>query len=147
MLKLLSKHLVIRQYLDWFWVQKSKAYMHFFCSCWNETFCSGDWQWRNSMLHLGWDLSELVFLSKILFEHHFYCVSNRVLCQIKAGVSQIYFRKKISYFHEPSKYRKLSFAMKSAYKIVSEGHREISTISYSLLINVLVSWALSRVVP
>lgn len=67
------------------------------------------------MLRLDWDLSELVLLSKILLEHHFYCVSNWVLCQIKAGMSQIYFRKKISYFHEPSKCQKLSFAMKSAY--------------------------------
>lgn len=39
-----------------------------------------------------------VLLSKIPFEHHFYCVSNTILCQIKAGMSQIYFRKKISYF-------------------------------------------------
>lgn len=84
-----------------------------------------------------------VLLSKIPFEHHFYCVSNRILCQIKAGMSQIYFRKKISSFPEYNKCQKLSFAMKSAYKIVSEDHSEISM----LLTCQVCSGFLSRVLP
>lgn len=128
-LNYLSGHLVIHQYLDWCWVQKSKVYLHFFCSCSNETVCSGGWKWRNFMLHLYWDLSELEscfqkFLLNIIFTVYQiqFCVRLKLVCH------RSILERKFHTFHEYNKCKKLSFAMKSAYKIVSEDHREISML-------------------
>lgn len=114
----LSKHSFIHKYLDRCWVQK----WHFFCFCSNLTV---SWWRKVKELQASFGLKlirAVVLFSKIHFEYHFYCVSDMILCQIKAGLSQIYFRKKISYSHEYIKCQNLSFVMKSAYKIVSGNH-------------------------
>lgn len=114
----LSKHSFIHKYLDRCWVHKR----HFFCFCSKNSL---SWWLKVKELQVSFGprlIRAVVLFSKIHFEYHFYCVSDRFLCQIKAGLSQIYFRKKISCSHEYIKCQNLSFVMKSAYKIVSGNH-------------------------